>query len=61
MEMTINCYERNLILACLYTYEKQMLQALKGQNSDSSRNSSTVNELKTIVQIKEKLSQEVLA
>jgi len=61
MKMSINSYEINLILACLYTYEKQMQQALKGQNSDSPRHSSTVNELKTIAQIKEKLSKEVLA
>jgi hypothetical protein len=38
-----------------------MQQALNGQTSDSPRNSSTVNELKTIAQIKEKLSQGVLA
>ena len=61
MKMSVNSYERNLILACLYTYEKQMQQALKGQTSDSPRYSGTVNELKTIAQIKEKLSQGVLA
>jgi hypothetical protein len=61
MEMSFNSSERNVILACLYTYEKQMQQALKGQNSDSPRNSSIANELKTIAQIKEKLSQGMLA
>ena len=61
MEITINSCERNLIFACIYTYEKEMQRALRGQNSDSPRNSSIVNELKTIAQIKEKLSQGVLA
>ena len=61
MEMSINSSERNVILACIYTYEKQMQQALKGQNSDSPRNRSTLNELKTIAQIKQKLNQGVLA
>lgn len=59
--MSINSSERNVLLACVYTYEKQMQQALKSQNSDSPRNSSTLNELKIIAQIKQKLNQEVLA
>jgi len=61
MEMSFNSSERNVILACIYAYEKQMQHALKGQNSDSPRHSSTLNELKTIAQIKQKLDQEVLA
>ena len=61
MKMTINSTERLLIMACVYTYKKQIEQALKGQNSDSPRTSSNLNELKTIAQIEEKLSQGVLA
>ncbi len=61
MEMSFNSSERLLILACVYTYKKQMEHALKGQNSDLPRNRSTLNELKTIAQIEEKLNQGVLA
>jgi hypothetical protein len=61
MKITINSYERNVIMACLYTYEKQMQHALKGQNSDLARNSGALDELKVIAEIKEKLSQGVLA
>lgn len=61
MEMSINSSERNVILACVYTYEKELQHAMKAKNQYLEGNSSIVNELQIVAQIKQKLNQEVLA
>ena len=60
MEITINSYERNVILACIYTYEKELLHAMKAKNQYLEGNSGLANELQIVAQIKQKLSQGVL-